>query len=969
MSDIRLQSITVHANPLVIRGYPVSINDTTSSTDSATGALTVAGGAGISSTTDSTNYNNGGALTIAGGVGIAKNTRLGSGLYLENVSGIVSVAGLTNPRFKIDNITNKKITFAPNGDDLRFEINNDYISSSSTQGALNSTTASFILSGGIGINSSVGTTSLNATGDLRTSNDIYSKSIISSSSCSLGNFIIDSANSRAGLNTIPTSCLDILLSPSATRIFFNIDGGLPSLGIFDTTGTNATSFKFLSKDFSMTSTNANASINFTNTSGNKLLNFSPSGSFIYSGNFTLSSGNSLIALSSSNTIGKLYTLNDNIGINNVNPTVALDVSGNTLLNNLTTIGQCFISMSSILNGTTTIASLFVSSNSILNNSTINSLFVSTNSIFNGFNTFGSIWVTGNSNLRGFTSFGSTINGIDAIFSSTVNADSGFNCEVSANSNIKGNTTLGNIFVSGNSILNGFNTLGGLAVTGNSIFNGFNTLGGLAVTGNSIFNGFNTLGGLAVTGNSILNGVNTLGSVAITNNLICNRSTISTINTNFITTSNIYVTEQLSFFEAALTNPDSYQMGLSGVDIRVIGAYDQDTVRSYDFGSYDGDNSANSWSSTLLVQTCSRGNIFVKNNLSSGSLTTSLATITNLKTSSVDIYGVTSSVSPYTGALHVAGGTGIEGNLNVLGDTTITGNLNVYGTISNINSTNTVLTDNIILLNSGVGGTKDSAVLIQRFQSANDSGLGDVVNDSIYTTDTLPVQGVSSTEIKLSSSASSVNNFYTGWWVKVISGFSNNQVRRIVSYVGSTRLATIETAWTTQNPGTADTVQLYNSPFVGLSYNETTDGFELGGTSYGSTSANLSMQRYFPLYVSRLFVNSIEMTPSTGDFLTTQTFNASNNVSSMTDITGLSFSNTLYGFNLYIVVVTTASPNYYQNFHIKGIFKNTSWQIDKQYVGDNSGVDFSITNSGQLQYTSPNFSGFSSLVFKYKATTI
>ncbi len=90
---------------------------------------------------------------------------------------------------------------------------------------------------------------------------------------------------------------------------------------------------------------------------------------------------------------------------------------------------------------------------------------------------------------------------------------------------------------------------------------------------------------------------------------------------------------------------------------------------------------------------------------------------------------------------------------------------------------------------------------------------------------------------------------------------------------------------------------------------------------------------------------------------------------MTDITGLLFANTFYGFNLYIVVITTASTNYYQHFHIKGVFKGTSWQIDKQYVGDNSGVDFSITNSGQLQYTSPNFSGFSSLVFKYKATTI
>lgn len=46
---------------------------------------------------------------------------------------------------------------------------------------------------------------------------------------------------------------------------------------------------------------------------------------------------------------------------------------------------------------------------------------------------------------------------------------------------------------------------------------------------------------------------------------------------------------------------------------------------------------------------------------------------------------------------------------------------------------------------------------------------------------------------------------------------------------------------------------------------------------------------------------------------------------------------------------------------------TYWQIIQTYVGD-SVVTFSITTSGQIQYTTQNYTGFTSLIFKFKVIT-
>lgn len=384
---------------------------------------------------------------------------------------------------------------------------------------------------------------------------------------------------------------------------------------------------------------------------------------------------------------------------------------------------------------------------------------------------------------------------------------------------------------------------------------------------------------------------------------------------------------------------------------------------------------------------------------------------------------TPSADVSSGSVLIAGGVGVSGNLNVLGNTVVNGNLTVNGTTTAVDTTNTVINDNLLLLNSGPSGSRDSGVIVQRYQTENDTGSGDVVGDTLYTTDVLPIQSgsVTSTQVQLSVSASAQDNFYVGWWIKVASGFSVNQVRKIISYVGATRIATLSSGWTSQNPSSGDVVHLYNKPYVGVIYNEIQDRFEFGATvndpgqtfvsftedipiafssatSYSTTASTNSTTGSVvcyggisvasttnassvtsggcltiaggasisqKLYVGSLNVNGTEMTPNPYDTFSSVSFTAGNNITTLSDVTCLVFDNTVWGFDVYLAVQLTATSNMYANFHLRGINKGSTWELSKTYVGDDTGIDFEITSSGQVKYTTQNYSGFSSLIFRWR----
>ena len=95
------------------------------------------------------------------------------------------------------------------------------------------------------------------------------------------------------------------------------------------------------------------------------------------------------------------------------------------------------------------------------------------------------------------------------------------------------------------------------------------------------------------------------------------------------------------------------------------------------------------------------------------------------------------------------------------------------------------------------------------------------------------------------------------------------------------------------------------------------------------------------------------------------FNAANNVSSASNVTGFSFnSSNVASFTANVSVVINATANLYEAFTLNGAYSSTGWVMTSTGRGDVSGVAFTITSGGQVQYTSTNVSGWSSSAFRF-----
>lgn len=117
-------------------------------------------------------------------------------------------------------------------------------------------------------------------------------------------------------------------------------------------------------------------------------------------------------------------------------------------------------------------------------------------------------------------------------------------------------------------------------------------------------------------------------------------------------------------------------------------------------------------------------------------------------------------------------------------TTIKGNLDVQGTTTTYDSTIVQIADNIIQINNGPSGTADGGIAVKRWQSANDNCSGDVISDTPEVTGT--VSNINTTEIVItnpSSPLSADTGHYRGYWVTVSYG-SVCHVRRVKNWVGN-----------------------------------------------------------------------------------------------------------------------------------------------------------------------------------------
>jgi hypothetical protein len=234
-----------------------------------------------------------------------------------------------------------------------------------------------------------------------------------------------------------------------------------------------------------------------------------------------------------------------------------------------------------------------------------------------------------------------------------------------------------------------------------------------------------------------------------------------------------------------------------------------------------------------------------NNVTTGNLTVSGTT--NLNATTV-------STSTGSGALVVVGGVGIGGSLNVggtlsvAGNTTISGNLMITGTQTVVNTESLSTSEAVVLVNSSPSGTADAGLAMKRYQAANDSGLGDIAADATPEfTCTCPSNGTTST-IVLTNAASSVTDFYNGYWLYIYSGTGTGQVRRVKSYDGPSRTITI---WQTadqspsivpvegldfSNPAdTTSIVKLFGDQYIITVWDEVADEYFIGGMALNPTT--------------------------------------------------------------------------------------------------------------------------------------
>jgi uncharacterized protein YjbI with pentapeptide repeats len=98
-----------------------------------------------------------------------------------------------------------------------------------------------------------------------------------------------------------------------------------------------------------------------------------------------------------------------------------------------------------------------------------------------------------------------------------------------------------------------------------------------------------------------------------------------------------------------------------------------------------------------------------------------------------------------------------------------------------------------------------------------------------------------------------------------------------------------------------------------------------------------------------------------------TFQAANNQISPVNITNLLFPNSTFrSFIVNLSCTVSGSTTASAQFTIEGIQSNNGWQLVKSSIGDTTGLQFYISNTGQVQYTSTNYTGWTSTIISYQA---
>ena len=428
---------------------------------------------------------------------------------------------------------------------------------------------------------------------------------------------------------------------------------------------------------------------------------------------------------------------------------------------------------------------------------------------------------------------------------------------------------------------------------------------------------------------------------------------------------------------------SYTVDVTG-EMRVSNSITTSTLLASTSVSSGQFNATNATISNIVATNLSSGN-FAVTDLSATNITASNILV-NTKVSSASVYAPLATISNVvatatsTGTLNVTDVTAasIFANTqissasfyaplatisNVVATATSTGSLNV-----------TNVTAASIFANTQVSSASFYAPLatisniVATAMSSGTLNVTDVTAASIFANTQVssasfyaPLATISNiVATAMSSGSLNVTN------VTAASIFANTQVSSASVYAPLATISNIVA--TASSSGTLNvTTGVTSGTLLAINTDDAT-GVATGGSLTVLGGAAVSKKLYVG---TSLYANTRNITPSLGDIWSELSFSASNNQSSAADVTDLVFDNAVVrAFNtmVSITIVRSVGGNLYANFELKGIQKGSGWVVNSSYVGDYTGIVFSITASGQVQYTSTNQLSWTSSTMKFRGYT-
>ena len=629
--------------------------------------------------------------------------------------------------------------------------------------------------------------------------------------------------------------------------------------------------------------------------------------------------------------------------------------------------------------------------------TTGSLFVTGGSILNGGLTAGSLLVTGGSLLQGSL----TVTGATLLNSTlTVTGATLLNSTLT----VTGATLLNSsLTVSGASILNQGATMGLLCVTGGTLLQGITTItdstqstgvgvGALIVVGGvSVGKNLNIGGNTYLTGDLYVNGT----TVSINSTTVSIHDNILTLNAgpsgtldagvmiqryqidNNVGAGDIVDASEVVVFTGAVQTgttttsiifPNSASSSSGTYDlhwIRLTSGPALDNVRQ--ILSYDGPSRTATILSSPLAATPIAGNTFDLFNRNY--VATFFDEPTNMYTFAYALMDSVGSNVTTTGYINIlAESIFANGNVTISGSSTFNGGI----TAGSLNITgNSTLNGSVTAgsLNVTGGSNFQLGLTAGSLNVTGNSTLnGSVTAGSLNVTGGSILQG-GITAGSLNVTGDSVLNGNVTAGALNVTGASILQggITTGSLYVTGASLFNGQVDFTTGL--TSANAYIVNSTLTNAVINSASIG-SLAFSSGILTNATITNLNVTYATAGNMMIAGVMMNPSPADIFMEMSFAAANNINVPANVTGLTFANaTARGFIAWVSVSLVATTSDYALFELKAIQNASIWRINSSFVGDNTGVVFSITSGGQVQYKSKNSAGFVSNTMKFRALTL